>query len=172
MSKLDLVARLGEREERVRVRRMSGGGGYEVTVGERAYQVDHAAPAPGVHSLIVHGSHHEVTTRRMADGSWAVATGGATTVVEVADPLTYLARQSAGGGAGRRSRRVEAYMPGRVAGVLVEEGAEVRAGQGVVVLEAMKMQNEILAEHDGVVSRVFVSPGQAVEKGDPLFEME
>lgn len=168
--KLDLVARQGEREERVRVLRTEKG--YEVTVGERTYQVDHAAPALGVHSLIVEGSHHEVTTRRLPDGSYAVVTGGATTVVEVADPLTYLARQSAGGAAGRRSRRVEAYMPGRVAGVLVEEGAEVRTGQGVVVLEAMKMQNEILAEHDGVVSRVFVSPGQAVEKGDPLFEME
>ena len=171
--KLDLIARHGEREERVRVRKTERG--YEVTVGERTYQVDHAAPAPGLHSLIVEGSHHEVTTRRLApgsDASWAVSTGGATTVVEVADPLTYLARQSAGGAAGRRSSRVEAYMPGRVVGVLVEEGAEVRAGQGVVVLEAMKMQNEILAEHDGVVSRVFVSPGQAVEKGDPLFEME
>ncbi len=168
--KLDLVARHGEREERVRVQRTERG--YEVTVGERLYQVDHAAPAPGSHSLIVEGSHHEVTARRLADGSYAVVTGGTASVVEVADPLTYLARQSAGGAAGRRSRRVEAYMPGRVVGVLVEEGAEVRAGQGVVVLEAMKMQNEILAEHDGVVSRVFVSPGQAVEKGDPLFEME
>ena len=63
-------------------------------------------------------------------------------------------------------------MPGRVVAVLVGEGEPVRAGQGVVVLEAMKMQNEIQAEHDGVVKRVCVEPGQAVEGGDLLFELE
>lgn len=182
--KMDLVARHGEREERVRVRRIQIGeaGGYEVTVGARTWLVDHAAPGPGVHSLVIRGqedapggaegAHFEATTRRLADGSYAVSAAGRSALVEMIDPLAYLARQSAGGAAGRRSQRVTAYMPGRVVAVLVEEGGEVKAGQGVVVLEAMKMQNEIQAEHDGVVSRVFVSPGQAVEGGDPLFEME
>jgi pyruvate carboxylase subunit B len=63
-------------------------------------------------------------------------------------------------------------MPGRVVAVLAEAGQEVKAGQGIVVLEAMKMQNEILAEHDGILKALFVQPGQAVEGGDPLFEME
>ena len=62
-------------------------------------------------------------------------------------------------------------MPGRVVAVLVEAGAPVDAGQGVVVLEAMKMENEIQAESAGVVSRILVEPGQAVEGGDPLFEI-
>ncbi|HEY8020618.1 MAG TPA: biotin/lipoyl-containing protein, partial [Thermoanaerobaculia bacterium] len=51
-------------------------------------------------------------------------------------------------------------------------GTEVKAGDGVIVLEAMKMQNEIQAEHDGRVTKVHVEPGQAVEGGDPLFELE
>jgi biotin carboxyl carrier protein len=63
-------------------------------------------------------------------------------------------------------------MPGRVVAVLVEPGAEVRRGQGVVVLEAMKMENEIQAESDGVVRTLHVEPGQAVEGGDPLFDLE
>ena len=63
-------------------------------------------------------------------------------------------------------------MPGRVVEVLVEEGARVEAGQGLIVLEAMKMENEIQAEHEGVVKQVFVTAGQAVEGGDPLFELE
>lgn len=173
---LELMARHGDREARVRLRRTEGG--YEVTVGERTWLVGHAAPAPGVQSLIVRsgegerGAQREVSVRRLADGSYAVAAGGVTSVVEVADPLTHLARQGAGGAGGKRSQRVTAYMPGRVVAVLAQEGEEVRAGQGVVVLEAMKMQNEIQAEHEGVLSRVFVAPGQAVEGGDPLFEME
>ena len=63
-------------------------------------------------------------------------------------------------------------MPGRVTAVLVEEGAEVTTGQGIIVLEAMKMENEIRAEHDGTVSKIHVQPGQAVDLGNPLFEME
>jgi biotin carboxyl carrier protein len=62
-------------------------------------------------------------------------------------------------------------MPGRVVAVLVAEGASVTPGQGLVVLEAMKMQNEIQAERPGTVKKIFVSPGQAVEGGDPLFEI-
>ncbi len=62
-------------------------------------------------------------------------------------------------------------MPGRVVALLVDEGDEVEPGQGVVVLEAMKMENEIAAEHGGVVTKVHVEPGQAVEGGDPLFEL-
>ena len=63
-------------------------------------------------------------------------------------------------------------MPGRVVAVLAAEGDAVRAGQGVVVLEAMKMQNEIQAEHDGTIKRICVAAGQAVEGGDLLFELE
>jgi biotin carboxyl carrier protein len=63
-------------------------------------------------------------------------------------------------------------MPGRVVAVLVEVGAAVTAGQGIVVLEAMKMENEIRAEHDGTIAKIFVQPGQAVDSGNPLFEMD
>jgi pyruvate carboxylase subunit B len=63
-------------------------------------------------------------------------------------------------------------MPGRVVELLVEVGQEVASGQGLVVLEAMKMENEILAESAGVVRQILVEPGQAVEAGDPLLEME
>jgi biotin carboxyl carrier protein len=63
-------------------------------------------------------------------------------------------------------------MPGRVVTLLAAEGQVVAAGQGVLVLEAMKMQNEIQAEHDGTVARILVQPGQSVDGGDPLFELE
>ena len=62
-------------------------------------------------------------------------------------------------------------MPGRVVAVLVEEGHQVEVGQGVVVLEAMKMENEIRAEVAGKVTKLHVRPGQSVEGGDLLFEI-
>jgi pyruvate carboxylase subunit B len=90
----------------------------------------------------------------------------------VRDPLAHLAEATHGAAGAAGRQRVDAYMPGRVVSVLVAEGAEVATGQGIVVLEAMKMENEIQAEREGRVGRIHVRPGQAVETGDPLFELE
>jgi biotin carboxyl carrier protein len=59
-----------------------------------------------------------------------------------------------------------------VVAILAAEGVHLEAGTGVVVLEAMKMENEIQIEHAGVVKRLAVEVGQAVEAGDLLFELE
>jgi len=166
---VDLIVRHGEREERVRVHR--NGTGYEITVGERTYQVDAATARAGLRSLRIDGSHHEVAVRQIKESYW-VSTPSAAGAVSVTDPLTHLAAQTHGGKGRRRNEKVAAYMPGRVVAILAQEGEAVTAGQGIVVLEAMKMQNEIRAEHDGTLARVHVQPGQAVEGGDPLFELE
>jgi biotin carboxyl carrier protein len=167
---VDLIVRHGEREETLRIRR--DGDLYEVTIGERTWRVESSAVGRGVHSLRVDGSHHEVVMWPQKDGVWWVSTAQTSGPVTVADPLTHLAAQAAGGKGAKRQQKVTAYMPGRVVAVLVEEGQEVQSGQGVVVLEAMKMENEIRAESDGTIRHVFVTPGQAVEGGDPLFELE
>jgi 3-methylcrotonyl-CoA carboxylase alpha subunit len=171
---MDLIVRQGEREEKVRVRRVDGG--YDVTVGDRSYSVDALVPRPGLFSLRIGDGHdvvvhHEVAVRAQGEGIYWVGTAEGAGPVEVADPLAYLAAHTHGGG-GKRRQRVDAYMPGRVTAVLVEAGAAVTKGQGIIVLEAMKMENEIRAEHDGTVSRIHVQPGQAVDLGNPLFEME
>jgi glutaconyl-CoA/methylmalonyl-CoA decarboxylase subunit gamma len=179
---MELVVREGEREERVTVARDEDGL-YRVTVGARAYRVD-LARAAGALSLRLaedagggegrFGEQHEVSVRPAphAPGTYQVTTSAGTAAVEVLDPLAALARGEGGGKGGKRRARVAAYMPGRVVAVLAPEGAEVKAGDGVIVLEAMKMQNEIQAEHDGRIAKVFVEAGQAVEGGDPLFELE
>jgi biotin carboxyl carrier protein len=59
-----------------------------------------------------------------------------------------------------------------VVSLLVAEGEEVQPGQGLLVLEAMKMQNEIQAERAGRVRAIHVAPGEAVEGGDPLLDLE
>jgi biotin carboxyl carrier protein len=182
VSTMDVVVRHGDREERVRIRRLDGAdpgrGTHEVTIGERTYTVDAAripAESAGrgrVWSLRLEGQQHEVSVRAKGEGVYEVGAAGRSAAVEVLDLLTALARQAGGGKGGRRRQRVTAYMPGRVVAVLAAVGEEVTAGRGIVVLEAMKMQNEILAEQDGVIKAILVQPGQAVEGGDPLFEME
>ena len=177
---MQVVVRLGDREVRVEVRRLdagdagAAGGTHEIRIGERTYVVD-AADFPGsdgAWSLRLSGRQHEVSVRARGEGMYEVDALGRSAAVEVLDPLAFLAQQSRGARGARRRQRVTAYMPGRVVAVLAEAGQEVQAGQGIIVLEAMKMQNEIQAEHDGVLKAILVQPGQAVEGGDPLFEME
>lgn len=178
---MKLIVRHGEREAGVQVRR--NGSGYEVIVGDRTYQVDAATARAGLRSLRIDGSQHEVAVRQVkdsatregtrgADDKYWVSTPSAAGPVSVTDPLTHLAAQTHGAKGGRRHEKVTAYMPGRVVAILAQEGEAVAAGQGIVVLEAMKMQNEILAEHEGTLTKIHVQPGQAVERGDPLFELE
>jgi biotin carboxyl carrier protein len=67
---------------------------------------------------------------------------------------------------------VTSPMPGRVLKLLVEEGAEIVKGTPLVVVEAMKMENELVAERDGVVKKIHVTAGQTVEGGAKLVEIE
>ncbi len=90
--------------------------------------------------------------------------------VKTEDPLKkeLLASSSFQAGEGT----VSAAMPGNVKKVLVEEGMEIEKGQGVVVLEAMKMENELEAPLSGTVRKIYVEEGQSVEAGVLLFEIE
>jgi biotin carboxyl carrier protein len=166
---VELIARVGDRVEHVSVER--DGAGYHVRVGERRYEIDHRALGPWVRSLIVDGESHEAAVFRAGDESWSVGWRGRTTVVELVDPLTHLAAEAHGEAKRSGKHVVVAYMPGRVVSVAVEEGATVEPGQPLVVLEAMKMQNEIQADRTATVRRIHVRPGQAVEGGDPLVEL-
>ncbi|MGE5234440.1 MAG: biotin/lipoyl-containing protein [Acidobacteriota bacterium] len=169
---MELVVRIGEREERVVVERRGDGGHYSVRIGSVEHLVESAAVGTALlRSLLVGGRQREVAVYADGDGRYRVTANGEILGVEVLDPLARLAQQGAGRDAADGPQRVTAYMPGRVVSVLVAAGDEVQPGQGVVVLEAMKMQNEIQSERAGVVGRVFVRPGQAVDGGDPLFEL-
>ena len=167
---MKLVVKHQGRAEEVVVERE--GGEWLVRVGETAYRVDAVALARTARSLRVDGDQYEVDVAHRGNGVYEVSCGGWVEELEVQDPLAFLASRAHGEAAEHASQTVTAYMPGRVVAVLVEEGVEVAAGDGVLVLEAMKMENEILAERAGVVSRLLVSLGEAVEGGDPLFELD
>ncbi|MFA5862377.1 MAG: biotin/lipoyl-containing protein, partial [Candidatus Thermoplasmatota archaeon] len=75
-------------------------------------------------------------------------------------------------GGARKAAKIKPPMPGKIVTVNVQEGQEVKAGQVLLVLEAMKMQNEIAATGVGTVKRVHVKAGQNVEVKDVLIEIE
>jgi biotin carboxyl carrier protein len=91
--------------------------------------------------------------------------------VHVADGARRRAGASAPTGPGG-GQRLLAPMPGKVVAVLVEVGQRVERGAGLVVLEAMKMENEFRATGAGVVSAIHVAPGQAVSAGDLLLVVD
>lgn len=70
------------------------------------------------------------------------------------------------------SNELKAPMPGLIVDVLVKQGDAVKQGDGLIVLEAMKMENKLIAAHDGVIGKTIVKPGDAVEKGSVLIEFE
>lgn len=68
--------------------------------------------------------------------------------------------------------KVEAPLPGVIVKINIKEGDTVKKGQGIMIMEAMKMENNILAEKDGVVNKVHVSEGESVLQGDLLVDIE
>ncbi len=170
---MELIARFsgpdGPEEATVNLRRE--GDHFEVRIGDRIYQVDRTAANGSLRSFLIEGRQYEVSVRSDGEHRYLVSGSGGMGVVEVLDPLTRLAEESKAASGGSAGQRVTAYMPGRVVALLAKVGDTVTAGQGVVVLEAMKMENEIQAEGDGVITKILVEPGQAVDRGDPLFEV-
>ena len=167
---MKLIARLGEREESIELERH--GNRFHIRVGEVDYQVDATPTGELGRSLLIDGVQHEIAISSLGRGRYEVSSTRGLSEVQVLDPLTHLANSSRADSGDGSLGRVTAYMPGRVVALLAEEGEEVEAGQGVVVLEAMKMENEIQTEVAGRIGRIHVEAGQPVENGDLLFEIE
>lgn len=122
--------------------------------------------AAGTYSVLVNGKSFEVRVEPAA-GGLRVHSGPREYSIAIADPRDW--RRRRGGALEAEGRQeVMAPMPGKVVRVLVEQGAIVEAGQGLFVVEAMKMQNEIRSPKKGTIERVLVKEGQAVNSGDPL----
>jgi biotin carboxyl carrier protein len=124
---------------------------------------------PGVYSILVDGKSFEVRIVPAPQG-WSAQVDGARYNVEVRDPRNPSRRSRAARGAGRQN--IISPMPGKVIRVLVQEGASVEAGQGLVVVEAMKMQNELKASRPGRVVEVRVHDGDTVGSGETLVVLE
>ena len=147
---------------------------WRVTLDDTPLAIDRVEIAKGHYSLLIGAQSFEVFVRTVpnedgGDGqAFEVLLDGLPHVVTVVDArrhaLAGLAKSTNEGG----DVTVKAPMPGLVASVLVAPGDAVERGQRVAILEAMKMQNDLLAPRAGVVRAIKTEPGQAVNQGQPL----
>jgi len=117
--------------------------------------------------------HRVVVRRGAARGEYTLWVDGYRFEVEALDERTHAIRELSGASAAAKGPApLVAPMPGLIVRVNVQIGDQVQAGQGLVVMEAMKMENELRAQTAGVVKNVLATPGTAVEKGARLIELE
>jgi biotin carboxyl carrier protein len=135
----------------------------------REVEIDAVLARPDVLSLRIGNHAYEVKCERVA-GDTHLWVGSARIAVEVRDPRSLRGRVRAVDDHG--TRRLTAPMPGKIVRVLVTQGDQVDAGAGVLVVEAMKMQNEIKSPKKGTIQKILVGEGAAVNAGDVLAIVE
>jgi biotin carboxyl carrier protein len=146
------------------------GGRYRVVVGDAGSHVEARQVAEGIWSVLIAGASHIVDVSE-EDGVSLVEVDGESYSIRVEEETRYIIR-TRGGKAGASGQVLKAPMPGKVVLVEVEVGQAVAAGDGLIVLEAMKMENEFRASAPGTVVEIRVEAGQAVNLGDILVVIE
>ena len=143
-----------------------------VSVDGKVYEVDfESVSGQPVYSLIVDGKSHEGYVAQ-ADDNWQVLLRGRLFPITVEDEREKRLRSAAGGGVAETGEfHLRAPMPGLVVAIPVEEGQSIQKGQVLLILESMKMQNELKAPRDGTVGRIRVKPGETVEQKQTLLSV-
>jgi len=159
---------IGEREMEVEL----GPEGIRVEGGEvRADLVE--MDGTEVHSLLLGEKSHRILATRNGRDEWILHMSGKQLRAQIVDERTRDLREMTGmHGRSVGPRSLRAPMPGLVVKVEVAEGDEVTPGQGLVIVEAMKMENELKSEGEGRIGKILVEPGQPVEKDQVLVEFE
>jgi len=166
-----LKARIGDREEDLILKVEDGRVSAEI--GGRVYDLEVREPLPGSY-LFFHGTDvHEclVNERAKSKDHFDVSFRGRNHVVTIVDPK----RLRSGQNSDRHHHgvaEIRASMPGKVVRVQTEAGETVEKGAGVIVVEAMKMQNEMKSPRDGVIVSINVQAGDTVNAGDVLAVIE
>ena len=127
---------------------------------------------PEKRTVKVNGEEFEVEIELNDDGTYVATVEGQTFSIEVPNAQAAPRARRGGGGKKKKSGTVSANIPGKVVTVEVKEGDVVKEGQVILILEAMKMQNEIQAPVDGTVISVACEEGQAIEANVPLVVIE
>ena len=145
-------------------------GRWRCVVDGREVEADPVVVRPNLLSILIDGTSY-VVRRERADGGTYLWVGDKRYQAKVLDPRSLQSRKLATGAADG-ARKILAPMPGKVVRVLVQESMEVQAGQGVIVVEAMKMQNELKSPKQGIVKQVLTAEGASVNAGDVLLIVE
>jgi biotin carboxyl carrier protein len=143
-----------------------------VRVDDKLYEIDfETVSGQPVYSLIVDGRSHESYIYQ-GDENWQVLLHGRLYPVTVEDEREKRLRAAAGGGVAETGEfHLRAPMPGLVVAIPVAEGEEIKKGQVILILESMKMQNELKSPRDGTIGRIRVKPGETVEQKQTLLSV-
>jgi biotin carboxyl carrier protein len=146
------------------------GGAWRCKLDGSSFQLDAVLARRDVLSLLIDGEAYEIKRERTATDThlWV---GPVRYAVELSDPRSLRSRKAAAG-ADHGAVKLIAPMPGKVVRVLAPENTNVQAGQGVLVVEAMKMQNELKSPKNGTVLKIAAAEGSAVNAGDVLAIVE
>ena len=144
-----------------------------VTVDGKSYNVDfESVSGQPVYSLLADGKSHEAYVAP-GDDNWQVLLRGHLFPVRVEDEREKRLRSAAGGGVAETGEfNLKAPMPGLVVAIPVEEGQDVKKGQVLIILESMKMQNELKSPRDGRVHRIRAKAGESVEQKQTLLSLQ
>jgi biotin carboxyl carrier protein len=148
------------------------GGEFRVEIDGQRHEVELVSLDGAIASLRfpASGRSHQITYHHGANGSWRVTVGQREFDLEVLTPAEAVEAVSAAREAG--PSRLTAPIPGKVVAVKVKPGDQIEPGQALVVLEAMKMENELAAEQAGTVAAVHAVAGDTVEGGELLVELD
>jgi biotin carboxyl carrier protein len=144
---------------RIEVREAQGR--YRVTIGDKTLELDWVRTGEHEASILVDGASHDITVEKTVEG-FGVLIRGDRFDVDLKDAVKGVAL---GQVAHTGPLKLMAPMPGKIVKVLVAAGDVVEAGRGVLVMEAMKMENELKAARAGIIQEIRVKEGQAVEMG-------
>ena len=139
---------------------------WRAIVDGQPVEADIVEVAPHTYSILLGGKSHELRVSPLPDGSLKILSTQAEFLAQVIDPREWRGRHGAAEVEGRQ--QIVAPMPGKIVRILVKAGDTVELGQGLIVVEAMKMQNEIRSPKSGAVEKIIAKEGDAVNAGDVL----
>ena len=145
-------------------------GKFRISIDGEEREVDARPIRPGTWSLVIDGKSYLVDLDRRRTGV-AASVGASEAMLQVEDALHRRLASAAGPRAAAKGDTIRAPIAGKVVKLLVAVGDHVGPGTAVIVLEAMKMENELVAERGGTVAAIHKQAGQAVDTGDLLIEI-
>ncbi len=169
---MKLIAELNSEKYEVEITR---GDGLTLTanIDGRAYELEASEPEPNVYLLKHQNKIYQifVSPNEKSGASLAASVGNQNYEIKIFDPKR-LRGNVAVGGLTEGASEIKTAMPGKVVRVLAEVGAEIKQGDGVIIVEAMKMQNEMKSPKDGVIKGIRFAEGATVNAGDILAVIE
>ena len=168
---MKLIAELNSEKHEVEIKR--DGSNLTAEIDGRTYELEASEPEPNVYLLKHSNKIYQifVSPNEKPGDPFAVNIGNQDYEIKIFDPKR-LRGIGAGVGQTEGASEIKTAMPGKVVRILAEVGAEIKQGEGVIIVEAMKMQNEMKSPKDGIVKEIRFAEGATVNAGDVLAVIE